>query len=166
VASVAELRRAVAEAEVLRLFDLEKARAVIDRHRGRRGDDRFRMVLDESEPAVRWTRSELERKFLGLCARLDLPRPEVNVLLDLGDVRFRPDFLWREQRLIVETDSRRFHDTNRAFEADRLREQRLQMAGWRVSHCTWNQVRRESRELAKRIRRLLEIHADGPKADA
>ena len=35
------------------------------------------------------------------------------------------DFLWREARLIVEADSRAFHDTASAFEYDRKREQRF-----------------------------------------
>ncbi len=165
VVPLTELRRAVAQAEVLRIFDGKAARLLIEQNRGRRGVARFRMTLDDIEPETRWSRSELERQFLGICSRIGLPRPEVNVLLDLGDVRFRPDFLWRDQRLIVEADSRRFHDTNSAFEADRHREQRLQMAGWRVSHCTWNQVRREPRPLGRRIRHLLQLRADGPKAD-
>jgi len=46
------------------------------------------------------TNSELEYLFLRLCRRHRLPEPEVNVRVD----RFLVDFLWREQRLIVETD--------------------------------------------------------------
>lgn len=47
------------------------------------------------------TRSDLERDFLRLWHRHRLPAPEVNVPIG----RFTVDFLWRRERLIVETDS-------------------------------------------------------------
>ena len=46
------------------------------------------------------TRSELERMFLALCRRYGLPTPEVNVRVG----PYLVDFLFREQRLAVETD--------------------------------------------------------------
>ena len=51
------------------------------------------------------TRSDLERDFLRLCRRHGLPRPEVNVRIG----RWIVDFLWRRERLVVETDSYRWH---------------------------------------------------------
>ena len=59
----------------------------------------------------------------------------------------RADFVWREQRLIVETDGGRFHRTRRAFEADRRRDQRLLLAGWRVIRITWRQLKHERRRV-------------------
>jgi very-short-patch-repair endonuclease len=55
----------------------------------------------------------------------------------------------------VEADGRQYHDTDSAFQLDRKREQRLQLAGWRVSRCTWEQVKNEPRRLALTIRGLL-----------
>jgi very-short-patch-repair endonuclease len=69
--------------------------------------------------------------------------------------RYQADFLWREQRLIVEADSRRFHDTDSAFVEDRKRRQQLELAGWRVSQCTWEEVEREPRRLALTVRELI-----------
>jgi predicted transcriptional regulator of viral defense system len=155
VAPVWELRKAVGEAEVLRVLDKGAARNLIKRSRGRRGVARLRMLLDELDPDTKRTRSYMERLFLAMCRRAGLPRPEVNVWLDVGDRRFQPDFLWRDHGLIVEADSRRFHDTDSAFLSDRRREQRLQLAGWRVSHCTWWEIEHESRRLAETIRGLL-----------
>lgn len=152
---VRQLRAAIAEAEVQRSLDLAAIHELIKRSRGRRGVARLRMLVDALDPEARRTRSELERRFLSLCHRAGLPLPEVNASLYLGDVRVEPDFLWREARLIVEADSRRFHDTFSAFDTDRRREQRLQLAGWRVSRCTWAQVEREPRQLAATIRGLL-----------
>ena len=150
-----ELRRAIGEAEVKRVLDKGVVRELIKRSRGRRGVARLRMVLDEIHPETKRTRSYMERLFLGMCARAELPRPEVNVALRIGSDDFKPDFLWRDAGLIVEADSRQFHDTDMAFLDDRRREQRLQLAGWRVSHCTWWEIEQEARRLAETIRGLL-----------
>jgi very-short-patch-repair endonuclease len=150
-----ELKRALAEAEVRRLIRHDAVRALIRRHRGRRGVARLRLLLDEVHPATKRTRSELERMFLDICARAKLPQPEVNVKLEVEHKRLEVDFLWRDAALIMEADSREFHDTDSAFLNDRRREQELQLAGWRVSHCTWAQLEHEPRHLAHTIRRLI-----------
>ncbi|HET6999474.1 MAG TPA: hypothetical protein VFI03_12910 [Solirubrobacterales bacterium] len=155
VEPVRELRGAVGEAEVRRILDKSAARALIKRSGGRRGVARFRMILDEIHPETRRTRSEMERMFLRMCTTAKLSRPEVNVRLRVGTSVLMPDFLWREAGLIMETDSRKFHDTDLAFLDDRRREQRLQLAGWRVSHCTWWEIEHEPSRLAQTIRGLL-----------
>jgi very-short-patch-repair endonuclease len=157
-ATLEELRSAVAQAEVRKSLRHPLARAVIRRNRGRRGVARFRLVLDGIHPDVKRTRSELEIVFLLICEAASLSRPEVNVKLPVaGGRRLEVDFLWRDARLIVEADSRRFHDTDSAFLTDRQREQALQLAGWRVSHCTWEQVEREPRALAETVRGLIAL---------
>ncbi len=155
VESVWQLRKAVGEAEVRRILDKRAARELIRRSRGRRGVARFRMILDEIHPETKRTFSYMERLFLRMCMRAELPKPEVNVTLRVGNSSFKPDFLWRETSLIIEADSRRFHDTDMAFLDDRRREQRLQLAGWRVSRCTWWEIEHEPRRLAETIRGLL-----------
>jgi very-short-patch-repair endonuclease len=150
-----ELRRALAEAEVLQILNHDVLRLLIRHCRGRRGVARLRLLLDEIHPETKRTRSELERMFLRMCDRAGLPPPEVNVSLRAGDRTYRPDFLWRDDGLIVEADSMRFHGTHSAFQHDRRREQHLQAAGWRVSRCTWEQVEREPRALTITIRSLL-----------
>jgi very-short-patch-repair endonuclease len=69
--------------------------------------------------------------------------------------RYQADFLWRDSRLIVEADSRRFHDTDSAFVSDRKRRQQLELAGWRISQCTWEEVETEPRRLAATVRALI-----------
>jgi very-short-patch-repair endonuclease len=155
VEPIHELRKAVGEAEVLRVLNKDAARDLIKRSPGRRGVARLRMILDELHPDTKRARSYMERLFLAMCTRAALPRPEVNVPLRIGREMFKPDFLWREAGLIVEADSRRFHDTDMAFLDDRRRAQRLQLAGWRVSHCTWWEIEHESRRLGETIRGLL-----------
>jgi very-short-patch-repair endonuclease len=155
VVPVWQLRKALAEAEVLRIVDLSVLRALLRRSRGRRGVARLRLILDELHPETKRTRSELERMFLSMCRRGTLPTPEVNVSLRISGRQLKPDFLWRDAGLIIEADSRRFHDTDSAFQHDRQREQLLQLAGWRVSRCTWEQVEREPQRLAQTIKALL-----------
>jgi hypothetical protein len=155
VAPTSQLRKAISEAEVERLLDLSAMRRLIDYHPGRRGVACLRSIIEKLDPDTKYTRSELERRFLALCRKAGLPPPEVNVPLDLGDIRLQPDFLWRDARLIVETDGRRYHDTYSSRESDSRREQRLQLAGWRVSRCTWGQVVHEPHELVAIVRGLL-----------
>jgi very-short-patch-repair endonuclease len=97
------------------------------------------------------TRSRLERRFVRLCRRHRLPAPEVNVWVG----RFRVDFLWREQRLIVETDGFATHRTRIAFEADRARDVCLKLMGYEVVRFTWRQVTGEPEHVARTIRELL-----------
>jgi Protein of unknown function (DUF559) len=88
------------------------------------------------------TASELEARFLRLCDRAGLPLPEVNVRVD----RFTVDFLWRPQRLIVETDGYRSHRGRIAFEEDRARDNRLASLGYEVLRFTHAMLTAESRE--------------------
>jgi predicted transcriptional regulator of viral defense system len=163
VVPVSELRRTVEEAEVKRLLDHRAVRRLLKRSRGRRGVARLRILIDMLDPDTKKTRSRLERRFLWMCEHALLPRPEVNVILDLGSVHLEADFLWRDARLIVETDGRESHGTAAAFENDRRRDQRLMLAGWQVLRCTWHQVSSEPAELARTIRTLLSrTPVDGP----
>lgn len=82
------------------------------------------------------TRSELEHAFLRLCRLHGLPTPEVNVRVASHLV----DFLWRERRLIVETDGYRYHRGRRAFEDDRARDLSLRELGYDVVRLSARQV--------------------------
>jgi very-short-patch-repair endonuclease len=74
------------------------------------------------------TRSDLERLFLRLCREHGLPRPEVNSRVGSYEV----DFHWREERLIVEVDSYRYHSDRATFRADRARDRELGRRGFIV----------------------------------
>jgi predicted transcriptional regulator of viral defense system len=75
VVSIWELRKAISEAEVLRLLDHDAVRSLIKCSRGRRGVARLRALLDEIHPLTKRTRSEMERLFLHMCERAKLPQP-------------------------------------------------------------------------------------------
>ena len=63
------------------------------------------------------------------------------------------DCLWRSARLIVELDSRKFHQTDAAFENDRERDRALISEGWRVIRITWRQLDRDPAGVARDCRR-------------
>lgn len=90
------------------------------------------------------TRSELEHLFLRLCERRGLPRPEVNVRVGSRLV----DFLWRERRLIVETDGYRYHRGSAAFEDDHERDLELRALGYDVLRLTYRQLTRDPDDVA------------------
>jgi very-short-patch-repair endonuclease len=100
-------------------------------------------------------RTELEQAMFALCRRHRLPRPEVNVKVD----RFEVDFLWRDQRLIVEVDGWEAHRSRSAFEADRVRDARLKLLGYEVLRFTWRQIRDDRAAIARTIRLLLRARA-------
>ena len=87
---------------------------------------------------------------LSVTRSANLPRPEVNAWIVLPDNEgaIQGDFVWREQRLIVETDGHSFHGTRQAFERDRRRDQRLTMHGWRVVRVTSRKLKYRPHEVA------------------
>jgi very-short-patch-repair endonuclease len=129
------LERAVAEAEVRRLARRSDLADQLARNPGRRGTRILRQTVElEGGPAL--TRSEAERRLLHLIRTADLPRPEVNARLG----RYEVDFLWREQRLVVEVDGYAYHAGRRAFERDRERDTALAAVGFTVLRITWRQL--------------------------
>jgi len=152
------LERALDQAQILRLLDVRALLDQIERNKARPAAKRLRAVLDEHYIGSTPTWSELEEALLAACRRAGLPIPEVNAWIDPGDddpTAIRVDFVWREQRVIVETDGHGTHHTRQAFEQDRLRDQRLIVAGWIVIRITWRQLKRRPEEVTNRIAQLL-----------
>jgi very-short-patch-repair endonuclease len=65
------------------------------------------------------------------------------------------DFCWPDHHVIVETDGWRFHGTRTAFERDRRRTTRLQLAGWIVVRFTYDDVVRHPGYVVASLWRLL-----------
>ena len=84
--------------------------------------------------------------------------------LRLGDHWIKADCLWREERLIVELDSRTHHHTVRAFERDRDRDRRALVAGWSTIRVTWRMLDLQSGELERDLTRLLSARGAQPLA--
>jgi len=104
------------------------------------------LPIDARDKADR-TRSDLEADFLAICRRHRLPRPEVNVRID----RFLVDFIWREARLVVETDSYLYHRGRATFQDDRGRDLHLMRLGYRVLRLSERQINDEPRQVAEGV---------------
>jgi very-short-patch-repair endonuclease len=148
----ADLRRAVNEAEVRRLWDGLSLGDLLTRHRRRPGAAAIRDVIGLRAGI---TREGLEDAFADFLRRMRLPPSEANLWLLVGGRWIEVDRVWREQRLIVELDGRSTHDTSLAFERDRARDRALIAAGWRVIRVTWHQLRAEPAALARDLRAAL-----------
>ena len=94
------------------------------------------------------TRSDLELRFLRLCRRHGLPEPEVNVPIG----RYTVDFLWRKERVVVETDSYRTHGGHQAFLDDRERDNELMALGLEVLRFTDLRIDKERARVATIVR--------------
>jgi len=146
------LERACDEAEVQELFDLRAVEDVLRRFDGCRGAAALRAVLREHAIGTTLTRPGLEELALTLCDRAGIPRPVVNSRVVCRDgVFWELDFLWRAERLVLETDGRRFHHSRRQIERDRRKEADLVRAGHQVLRATWWQVERDPRSVALMI---------------
>ncbi len=138
--TVADLRAATAVRRPGALSERELRRAI--RQANVRG-----LPIDDESGRDR-TRSDLERDFLRLCRRHRLPAPEVNVRIG----RYLVDFLWRERRLVVETDGYRYHRGRAAFDDDRARDLELRGLGYEVVRLSERQVNEEPGCVAETLR--------------
>ncbi|MGA7396685.1 MAG: DUF559 domain-containing protein [Solirubrobacterales bacterium] len=131
-----KLESCLTAAERLRVFDLTRMEQVLERGPGWKGIGRLRRVLNNWNHEITMTRSDLEERFFSICRRKGLPLPAVNVVVE----GFEVDCLWRDDRLIVELDSRAHHLNPIAFETDRHRDGILQAAGYRVRRITYRSL--------------------------
>lgn len=145
-----QLERAYAVASRKGLVERQDLERLLRRYPRRRGRPRLRALLATiGSPA--YTRSEAERRFLDLVRAARLPDPATNVMVE----GFEVDFLWREERLIVEVDGRAYHSGSRRFEGDRARDAVLMAAGFRTMRVTWAQITRDPQPLLVRLAQAL-----------
>jgi hypothetical protein len=97
------------------------------------------------------TRSDLEHDFLRLCHRYRIPAPEVNVLVG----RWTVDFLWRRERLAVETDFFGYHRGRVAFRDDHTRDLELRQRGLAVHRFSEDQVNSQPAPVVADLRQAL-----------
>lgn len=154
------LRKMVERAAVLKKLDLPALDHSLRWAEGRRGIKVLRGIADEwrtEDGAVADVRSDFEALVLPRLLRMGLPRPVCNKILEIEGERLMLDFLWEEQRLVVETDGEGTHATPVAFQRDRERDQILVGAGYRVARATWSQMQHDLDAVVARISRALQL---------
>ena len=145
-----QVERALDQAYVLRLLAPDALEDALRRSCGRRTAPLRRLLAAERRAAT-ITRSELEERFLALVRRAGLREPQVNARLHGYEV----DFLWRAERRVIEVDGHAFHSTPQALTRDRLKDSDLELAGFRVTRFTAQQVLHEPEDTVRRTRRVL-----------
>jgi hypothetical protein len=150
VVDPAFLGQALDNARRLGLLDMLAMDELISRSKGFRGVARLRTALEIHRPTA-FTRSGLERRFLELTRRAGLPRPSMNLYVE----GYELDAYWPIERFAVELDTYDYHGDPRAFEADRIRQESLKLAGIEMVRITGARMAREPEAIAHRLHRLL-----------
>jgi len=127
---------------------------------GRHGIGVLRRAIALGDPR---SESPGESRSRALFALYGLPMPELQVVVgDAEDAIARVDFLWREQRLVGEFDGRVKYgrdmapggDPAKAVWLEKLREDKLRQAGFRVERWIWADTVHPAAFIA-RLRRVL-----------
>jgi very-short-patch-repair endonuclease len=79
-------------------------------------------------------------------------RPDVNAEMVFDGRRVVPDFRWPRERLVIEADSRTWHDNPVAREDDAERQALLEAHGERVLRVTWSQTVAHPEQTLARVR--------------
>ncbi|MGZ4181693.1 MAG: DUF559 domain-containing protein [Solirubrobacteraceae bacterium] len=148
------LERALDEALIHRLVSHAAITAVLAAYPNRRGIGRLRALADPGRPTTE-TRSGGEEALLALIRRANLPVPEVNARVG----SYTADFVWREQKVIVELDGYDYHRGRAAFERDHQRDAEHQRMGYLVIRVTGRQLHREPEAILVRIAAALATRA-------
>jgi hypothetical protein len=117
--------------------------ALVLHKRGRPGRARYRCILEERR-GRRVPDTTFARLFLRALAAAGLPEPssEHEVVTDDG-ARYRLDAAYVAEQVAIELDGKESHLTDAAFEGDRVRDNRLSLAGWQVLRFTWRRFTAE-----------------------
>jgi very-short-patch-repair endonuclease len=142
------LARACHEAGVRFNTTPAQVAAVLKRRPRCPGAPKLRAILSGD---ARVTLSALERRFLELLREHALALPRTNRPAGGHHV----DCRWPDQRLTVELDSYRFHNSRHAWEQDRRREREARARGDEFRRYTWGDVFEQPALTLADLRRLL-----------
>jgi len=155
-ASATELEHALTESYAKNLTDERRVLAATERVPTHAGVALLRSILGQPGGPQR-TRSGGERAMLKLIRAAGLPAPRTNLLI----AGFNADFVWQEERLIVEVDGYPFHGHRAAFERDHRRDIVHKNAGYEVLRFTARQLDEEPLLVVAAIVRALDRRARG-----
>jgi len=150
-----QLERACDQAAVIRVFDMREMEDLLRRSRGRRGVRRLRNVLARGDLGEDVPASGLEVRFRDLCAQAGLPKPEMNRYLLLGDEYHQVDFLWRAERVVIETDGERYHSTGWQRARDTHRDELLKRHRYRCARIAEEEIEHRPGGAVATARQLL-----------
>lgn len=149
------VERAIDEAQYLGRYSRKAMAATLERNARRPGSKTTRRVVERHKPGSTRTRSRLEEIFLELC-RNHLPtQPAVNE----ETLGWEVDFLWAQERVVVETDGGAAHNRPGSRERDARKSAELTAAGYTVLRFTYDQVTRDGAWVVEQLRAVLVCRA-------
>jgi very-short-patch-repair endonuclease len=154
------LRQLIELAAVAGHLNVPEIKALLAKGPRRRGSPLLRLILEEwrdHKPSTR-LRSRMEAKMLPLLIRYRLPPAECNVWVTAGSKRYEVDFFWRKRRLVVETDSAKYHDNPEARRRDDDRNLALSAAGYHLLRLRWNDLEHRPAKSMAEIANQLHLH--------
>ncbi len=150
-----EIEALVNEATLRKLTNPEALAEQIAGLSPRPGLVKLRTTLDRL--TITLTRSELERRFFRIVRAAGLPLPESNTHVN----GFEVDFLWREQKVVVEADSLTFHRTPAQQTRDRRRDQAHAVAGLLPLRFTHSQITYEPAYVCETLAAVGQFRPEG-----
>lgn len=153
------VERVYNELQVLRLLTRRQLLDALPRWKGRRGVALLRELAADD---VGVSLSPLEDLLIPLVKQAGLPLPLRNQKVE----GYLVDAVWHKEGVIVELDSRGFHDTDPRFESDRARSNALMARGWLVLRLTYRRLKREPFACVAELAAVLSARAPQPIAGA
>lgn len=147
--------RLIHEAEHLELTDTLSLAHLLERYPNRRGAAVVRAALDEYHAGGGITQNDFEEAMFAFLEERDFPRPECNVWVQVGDRWIKPDFVWRKQRVIVETDGGT-HRTPYGQRKDNARDRVAQANGWILMRVSWWAMKNEADDIDRDLTKALQ----------
>jgi very-short-patch-repair endonuclease len=152
-----DVGRMVHEARIQTEFDARDVWDVLARCPNHPGARRLDGAMREEHPV---TRSGLEDAMVALLRRAGLGGWRSNRHVWAGDELLEVDFVWLDQRVIVEVDSARYHSSRWRQRKDAEKTAKLRTAGWIVLRITDAEINGGPARVAARIAAAL-THQSG-----
>ena len=147
------LEDVVSGARQRKLFDPSEIERVVRNAPRRAGGVRLLELVQRWATVEAPSLSHLQDRVYNLCASAGLPQPVMEEAIG----RYVVDFLWHEQKLVMEADGRAHHEHR--FDEDRERDLYLTSRGYRTIRVTYHMIREKPQKVIRQIRDALEFSA-------
>lgn len=130
--------------------------------RGRPGTVLFRELLEARGEGFVATESVLEDLLVEVLVAHGLPAPIRQKTLGTSTAPIgRVDFVYIDQRVVIEADGRQHHSALLDAEADRWRDLELGAAGWTVIRVSWHQLVEQPGRFVAHLAQILDRRSGG-----
>jgi very-short-patch-repair endonuclease len=146
--------RLIHEAEHQGLTDALSLGHLLERYPNRKHAATVRAALAEYSAGAGITQNDFEEGMFAFLDERGFPRPECNADVKLGTLWIRPDFVWRKQKVILETDGGA-HRTPLGQRKDLARDRAARANGWVLLRASWWGLHNEADDIAADLDRAL-----------